>query len=625
MEQRDFGHARFIPATAAAGQTGQWEIRYVVGEAGIKQGGSIRITSPRKGLDRWDLGKVLAFCDNPDIQLEVVTEKAHPPTTHHSHYAAADVIVYGGDLTQGEEIRVVMGALGGYVSGRFIQAKAQTHASWTRFGVYVDHQGNGRFSREKTREGVYHEVPGELDVEVKPGDAARIRVTVRPSPAPGKGLIGVASVEDAYENPIEDRGFDLALFVEDGEIEVPARIRKPARRQGVTFPVRGAGGGTNRVGASCWRQGIYGASNPVAPNFARNGHTVYFGDMHVMTGSAKNLHMDSDTEGALRYARDVFGLDFTAVTNSLRPDRWPDDRDLFEAYNQDHEFVTIPAYENGLRTGHKNVYFPRRYASVQRASTAEKMWEALGGRECMVISHHTNTPSETDPERAWGPLDISTVNPRYERLIEICQNRGSFEKDEVGGEVSLGGYGSSIRDVLATGLRLGFVGGTDSHRGRPGSRLSNQSGMDARELITGGTTGVFCPELTREAVWEALMARRCYATTSVRMLLDFEVNGLPMGQERRVTAANRKRFATRSVTVRAVGVRPLARAVIVRNGVEVHEESVDDMECTLYWEDRESLKQVHDTGIRGAYYYAKVYQEDGNVAWSSPVWLTYGR
>ena len=57
-------------------------------------------------------------------------------------------------------------------------------------------------------------------------------------------------------------------------------------------------------------------------------------------------------------------------------------------------------------------------------------------------------------------------------LVEITN---LYKNYETGGEVTLGGYGSSIRDILALGHRLGFVGGTDSHRGRPGSRLSNQS------------------------------------------------------------------------------------------------------------------------------------------------------
>ena len=131
-------------------------------------------------------------------------------------------------------------------------------------------------------------------------------------------------------------------------------------------------------------------------------------------------------------------------------------------------------------------------------------------------------------------------------------------------------------------------------------------------------------ELTREAIWDALMARRCYATTSVRMLLDFSVNGLGMGTERRLTQTNRTRFRRREVIVRGVGAYPLARAVIVRNGEEVHEEKLAGMQTEVRWEDAEPLSRIRNKGIRGAYYYAKVYQQDGNVAWASPVWLTYG-
>ena len=43
-----------------------------------------------------------------------------------------------------------------------------------------------------------------------------------------------------------------------------------------------------------------------------------------------------------------------------------------------------------------------------------------------------------------GISQISTINPKFERLVEICQNRGSFERDEIGDEVSFGGFGSSI-------------------------------------------------------------------------------------------------------------------------------------------------------------------------------------
>ena len=620
----DYGRAAITPTTAIAGRRGQWEIVYTVGKCGIREGGGIRITTPRKGLDRWEMGKVTAFCDTPDVTLEVVTEKSDPPTYHHSNYEAADVIVYGGHLEPGSRVRVLLGATGGYVSGRFVMARAQTHASKAPFHVYVDPQGNGRFSRERTRKEAYQEVDGPLTVEVKPGPAARIRCTVRSAPAPGQDMIGVVAVEDALENPITGGAFDVALHNEFGSVEAPAEVRKGRGKQGIRFRMKNPGEGVAYLGASCWQQQAYGVSNPVSPGFLPGGKQIYFGDLHVMTGSMGNEHMDGTTEGALRYARDVFGLDFSAVTNTLRQELWPADRDVFKAYNVDHDFVTIPAYENGFVTGHKNVYFPNEPAEVTRARSAKEMWEILKGVDCTVISHHTNCPSETDPWRAWGPHDLSTINPKFERLVEICQNRGSFETDETGDEVTLGGYGSSIRDILALGHRFGIVGGTDSHRGRPGSRLSNQSGMDAREHITGGITAVMAKELTRGAIWDALMARRCYATTSVRMLLDFSVNGLGMGTERRITPSNRGRLRRRDLSIRAIGVGPLSRAVVVRSGVEVYEEKLSGMEAEVRWEDPESLSKIRNKGIRGAYYYAKVYQQDGNVAWSSPVWLTYG-
>jgi len=257
------------------------------------------------------------------------------------------------------------------------------------------------------------------------------------------------------------------------------------------------------------------------------------------------------------------------------------------------------------------------------APSLEQLWQFLADKECLVIPHHPNTHSETDRELCWGPHDLSTINPKYERLIEICQNRGSFETDTVGDEVSFGGFGSSVRDALARGLRLGFVGGTDNHRGRPGSPLSNQSGLDARAHVTGGITGVLCRELTRDAVWDGLMARRCYATTSVRILLDFQVNDRCMGQDVRVPKRNVAKFAVRQINVRVAGTYPLDRIVVVRNGAEIHTEPVNGMEASLHWCDTHTLASVRDNRIGGVYYYAKVYQQDGNMAWASPVWFSY--
>ena len=618
-----YGVANVTPTVAHAGKKGTWTVEYTVGASGIKQGGGLRLIQPLSAHDLWPLGKVTAFCDNPQAFLDVYTDKAYPMTFHHSNYPSVTVTVFGTDLQPGEKVRIVLGAVGGYVSGRFVRAEAFRHTGDFDFNLLVDPKGNANFVRERHRPEAYHPVAGDLTVTVRPDTPARIRCALRCSPTGAADLIGVVAAEDAYENPIADIAFPIRLSVEQGTADLPAAVEKPGGQEGGRFAAKVSGGEVVYVGATSYPHGIYGLSSPVCRDFTGKGHGIYFGDMHVMTGSGGNPQMCGTSESAIRYARDVFGLDWTAITNGDAPATWRADRALFEQYNKDHDFVTMPAYECGLRTGHKNVYYIDGEPPDEVILDADALWRHLRGTTCMAITHTSNTHSETDPDLSWSPLKIETINPAFERLIEISQNRGSFEVDEIGGEVSFGGFGSSIRDILARGYRLGFVGGTDNHRARPGSTLSNQSGLDSADFVGGGITGVLCKELTRSAVWDALFARRCYATTSVRMLLDVDLNGHTMGEDIAISGENRDAFATRTLRVRAAGTTLLDRIVIVRNGEEVHTESVNGLTAEVTWQDDAPLADVNDADIGGVYYYAKVYQADRNVGWASPIWLSY--
>jgi hypothetical protein len=53
--------------------------------------------------------------------------------------------------------------------------------------------------------------------------------------------------------------------------------------------------------------------------------------------------------------------------------------------------------------------------------------------------------------------------------------------------------------------------------------------------VRGGLTAVALPALTRHALWDALKARHCYATSGERILLSFTADGASMGDEIRVT------------------------------------------------------------------------------------------
>ena len=71
------------------------------------------------------------------------------------------------------------------------------------------------------------------------------------------------------------------------------------------------------------------------------------------------------------------------------------------------------------------------------------------------------------------------------------------------------------------GYKLGIVGGTDDHRGLPGS-VTDHSPPSSDELPYGGAlTAVYAKKLTRAAVYDAIKGRYCYATSGPRIKLQF--------------------------------------------------------------------------------------------------------
>jgi len=609
----DWGHAEIAPREKIpAGSRGTWTLAYRAGPNGIAVGGSLRILPPTAGFCRWEIGKVTATTDQPAVALEVLTEKVEPRTWHHSNAPAVTVVVYGAAIRPGSIVRVVFGDVGGYVSGRFVRARAQDFAAPAEFRVFVDPVGNARFLSEHHKPERYRPVGGELTVEVVAAAPCRFRLSLRHPPAPRAPAAATLTVEDRFENVVRDFQGSARLEPSQPLPGLPNAIElNPADRGHKTFSFPAPRPQTPiYIAAVDWEHELIGTSNPLQSGF-HGDWQAYFGDLHVMTGQSQQGHrmMVGGTEEALLYARDDRGLDFAAVTNP--GNTWDVDGPLFARYHEPHRFVTMPAVERGFHSGHKNVYLRDESEPPPRARDAAELSEQLRGRDAIVISHHPNTVSETDPYVGWGPQSLDTIDPALEPVIEICQDRGSFEHDDAGRDgVHFGGFGSSVQDALARGLRLGFVGGTDTHRARPGSRRTNLSGLDADDFPGGGLTCILAPELTREAVFEALRARRCYATTSARILLDVRLNGHLMGSEIRAESAG----APRTIAVRAAGTADIARALLIRDGQDVFTQPGSGRLLEFEWSDQEPLEG-------SAHYYVRLVQADGNMAWSSPIWL----
>jgi hypothetical protein len=158
---------------------------------------------------------------------------------------------------------------------------------------------------------------------------------------------------------------------------------------------------------------------------------------------------------------------------------------------------------------------------------------------------------------------------------------------------------------LARGDRTGFFAATDTHLGLPGCPPAG-----APREAPAGLTAVLARELTRGAVFDALRARRCYATMGTRHLVWFEANGHPMGQDLPVTPGERV-----ELLLRAAGREFIERVEFWRDG---------NMARSIFVGSQQAQVEHHDRAPdRGSTcWHVRIVLEDGRLIWTSPIWTS---
>ncbi|HUT73477.1 MAG TPA: CehA/McbA family metallohydrolase [Armatimonadota bacterium] len=363
------------------------------------------------------------------------------------------------------------------------------------------------------------------------------------------------------------------------------------------------------------RTGISGRSNPIEVTASAPDLRLYWGDLHSQTFFSDGLRMP---EELYHFAQHEGFLDVFALSDHfewLTDAQWEYFTRVTNDFDKPGRYVTFVGVEwTSSKHGHRNIYYPGSGGPVLRANDPgmehlEQLFAAARQHRALVVPHHS---ANAEMGVNWDGLH----DPEHERLVEIYSIWGNSECPAQDGNprpiLPQGGErrGQHVVDAVARGRKLGFIGGGDIHDGRPGDDLHmyrdwQQPSLTRRQ----GTMGVWARELTREAVWEALWNRRVYATTNVRVILRFEVCGAPMGQT--VSASG-----PRSIRVRAASELPIARVEVVRDGREAFTLTPDA--CEVDWAAEDAATDAP------TYYYARVTRTDGEMAWSSPVWVTVG-
>jgi len=193
-------------------------------------------------------------------------------------------------------------------------------------------------------------------------------------------------------------------------------------------------------------------------------------------------------------------------------------------------------------------------------------------------------------------------------VTEIASVHGSSEAWDTPGRIYHPVRGNFVRDALARGYRLGFIGSGDSHDGHPG--LVQLAGPH------GGLAALIGAEPTRESILATLRARRVYATNGPRIFLRVELDGAPMGSILEAAAIPTDP-STQALEVRTAGTAVIDHIDVVRGRAGAPaavEPSPGDGERE--WSGRRDIPRL----AAGDYVYVRIVQVDGGAAWSSPIY-----
>ena len=420
-------------------------------------------------------------------------------------------------------------------------------------------------------------------------DWEREKPVIYPFPLAYLGAISFHS-ENALEARIGDKPTIVSWSDTDFEVE----------RRGIDFDV-----------INDWER--IDPDNP--DSWSQNAdHNVYFGDIHIHTNqSICGWPRNGSQEENYRIAQYEAGLDFACLTDHeyQSKSQWERSISLANSKNKPGEFVTLIGNEwTSLDYGHRNIYFrddsaPQINRYNSRTDSPPRLYQYLKEleKDVLVVPHH--------PAYAHHLMNWHYHDPELSPLVEVSSNWGSSEHygamRQVPDSTVPGFY---VQDALARGYHLGFVGSSDGHNVMPGQSC---------------IAGVYAPELTRGAIFDALKARRTYATSGEKIKLNFAINDFFMGSIITVNQYTMDALFPLKLMVAVEGTAPIDRIEVIGNGVVIH---TYEHAYTGAKPNRAAFSaEIENPGVNQSqtsrYYYVRAIQTDDHLAWSSPIWIDF--
>lgn len=354
------------------------------------------------------------------------------------------------------------------------------------------------------------------------------------------------------------------------------------------------------------------------------GKTLQYlrGEYHRHTEISWDGAPDGSLEDMFRYAIDAAQFDWIGNgdhdNGAGREYPWYQTQKFSDAYHN-QAFTTMFTYERSVPYphGHRNVMFAQRgiltlprlkspeappkekegkkdgWPGGVHPDDAKMLYRYLREFDGICASHTSATGMGTD----WRDND-----PVVEPIVEIYQ--GDRMSYEIEGAPRAGYDPKSGKDpanvagwypkgfinlALQKGVKFGFQASSDHWSTHISYFIVLAEGRDRASLL------------------KAVKARHCYGATD-NILLDFRCGPKIMGDD--VTVVTRPIF-----DIHVVGTNKIAKIDVLRDSQVVATLKPAAREFKGQWSDMQLTREPH-------YYYIRVLQEDGEIAWGSPMWVT---
>lgn len=585
------------PEPLVSGELQDWRIVFTAGDSGVAAGGGISIGFHH--ASSWWLqtnDPTSRHYISTDGPLDLTWTQAMPMGMFER-----DHTVYNADFKFHRLL--IARATEDIAPGATIEFHLGAGPGQLRTQNFADHDHQFRVATDVDGDGEFRGIAQSPVVTIVASDPVSVSAVIPSQAKVGQSFEAVLRVEDEFYNRVETYSGLFNLVDENGVTVVQnVAIQSGIGKTQVSISTPGP----HRLRIVSATDNLTGRSNPVRVFNTLPARRLYWGELHGHTGESDGLGLDADEY--FDFGCNVAALDFIALTDHGIPN-WPANKEAVRKYHKPGDCVTILATEQNSRFNprdHNNLYYRRDDATPLPAwpdtyvDYLADLWEHYN-------QHHSNGQAMTGPhhsayERGFAGDDNYPFNAwddRSARFFEVYSSHGTSEYRN--NPRPLATWSLDVSKYMQGGLDMGHkfavIAASDNHDSKPG--------RSAWGTYPGGLAAVWANSLDRDSVFDAIWNYQTYGTSADRIYVDFSVDDAPMGSTINGDGVD-------NIKLYVIGKEDNLTVDLISNGGAVLQS----------WSTTTGVVNVTSVQADGGYYYARVTQENGERAWSTPVWVT---